>query len=309
MTPMRAELTAAALLAASAAEDAALLPRIKAALERRHVADPEVWNGYPCSAAEDGESDYYGGLFLNLERCTRVDPSRLMAKAIRIAFELGQASIVGTTDPEKTERILTGMEKLDNARKGGGDTTGSYTKRDADGGHKALKKLWAERHEQVSDHELAREACADKCITKLGEDRARALFGQWRREAVYANERDTWATGDWIAMKEYPGGGREHRRRTHDGYHVVLTEDDGRWRCLVQLHDYEEEDRIWEWKGGSAESLDEAKAESYAVVKEVREQLAQAKKRLAKRRAKRTGKIASRAARLPISTSRHKSRR
>ena len=41
---------------------------------------------------------------------------------------------------------------------------------------------------------------------------------------------------------------------------------------------------------GSAEGLDEAKAESYAVVEGLREQQAQAKKRLAKR----TGKIASR---------------
>lgn len=67
MTPIPAATTTAAVLAVIDAADAAVLPRIRAALERRHVADPEVWDGYPCSAAEDDESDYYGGLFLNLD--------------------------------------------------------------------------------------------------------------------------------------------------------------------------------------------------------------------------------------------------
>ena len=249
------------LTSASAAERiAAVLAGIKADLERRHVSDPEVWDGYPRSADADDADDYYGGLFLNLVRCTRVDPSLVMAKAIDIAFELGRASIVGTADQDENERILTGMEKLDRARKRGGDRTGGYTKRDAEGGHKALKKMWAERHEHVSGHELAREACADKRITKLSEERVRALFGQWKRD----EERDTWGTGCWIAAmtpespmeRKFPPKRRSKNgweRRTYDNYIVLLFEEDGRWRCLVQLH---EEDGGWKWKAdGSAADL------------------------------------------------------
>jgi hypothetical protein len=77
-------------------------------------------------------------------------------------------------------------------------------------------------------------------------------------------------------------------RRTHDDYCVVLFEEDRRWRCLVRLSD--EDGTLTVRSRGSAEGLDEAKAESYAVVEGLREQQAQAKKRLAKR----TGKIASR---------------
>ena len=225
-----------------------------------------------------------------------------MSKAIRIAFELGRASIVGTTDPEETERILRGMEKLDDARKRGGDSTGGYTKRDADGGHKKLKEKWTQRHEHVSDHELAREVCADKSITKLSNDRVRALFGQWKRD----EERDTWATGCWIAAMT-PKSPMERKippqrpskngweRRTYDDYCVLLFEENDRWRCIVRRSD---EEGTWTVKSrGSAESLDEAKAESYAVVEELRKEQAQAKKWLAKRPAKGTGKIASRARR------------
>lgn len=297
---------------ASAAEYTAdLLAGIKADLERRQVSDPEVWDGYPRSAEEDAAHDYYGGLFLNLVRCTRVEPSdRVIAKAIEIAFELGRASIVGTADRDKTERILTGMEKLDRARKRAGDKTGGYTQRDAEGSHKVLKKMWAERPEHVSDHELAREACADKRITKLSDDRVRALFGQWKRD----EERDTWATGSWIAAmtpespieRKFPPkrpSKNGWERRTHDDYCVVLFEEDRRWRHLVRLSD---EDGTWEVRSkGSAESLDEAKAESYAAVETLREQKAQAKKRLAKR----TGKIATRARSSPSSTSRPNTRR
>ena len=90
-------------------------------------------------------------------------------------------------------------------------------------------------------------------------------------------------------------------RRTYDNYIVLLFEEDGRWRCLVQLHD---EDGSWKWKAdGSAADLDEAKTESYAFVDALRARIAARKPP-----AKRTGKIASRAAGLPISTSRHKSR-
>ena len=95
MTAKRAyRTTFEALDALHAERDAALLPMIKAALERRHVTDPEVWDGYPCSAAEDDESDYYGGLFLNLERCARLDPSGVTSKAIRITFKFGRRRIV-----------------------------------------------------------------------------------------------------------------------------------------------------------------------------------------------------------------------
>jgi hypothetical protein len=314
--PNRLRVVDGEITTASTAEYTAdLLAGIEADLERRHVSDPEVWDGYPRSADEDDADDYYGGLFLNLVRCTRVEPSRVMAKAIEIAFELGRASIVGTADQDETERILAGMEKLDRARKRGGDKTGGYTQRDAEGGHKALKKMWAERREHViSDHELSREACADKRITKLSEERVRALFGQWKRD----EERDTWATGCWIAVmtpesptertfppKRPSKNGWE--RRTHDDYCVVLFEEDRKWRCLVRLSDEDGTRTVRSRR--SAESLDEAKAESYAVVEVLREEQTQAKKRLAKRRAKRTGKIASRAACLPISTSRHKSRR
>ena len=285
----------------SAAEyTAELLAGIKADLERRHVSGPKVWDGYPRSADED-DADDYGGLFLNLVRCTRVEPSRVMAKAIRIAFELGRASIVGTADQDETERILAGMEKLDDARKQGGDSTGGYSQRDADGYHEALKKMWSERHEHVSDHELARQACADKRITKLSWHRVRALFGQWKREAVKASERDTWATGCWIAAmtpvspteRTFPPkqpSKNAWERPTHDGYCVVLFEEDRRWRCLVRL--FQQDGHQTFWPEGSAESLGEAKAESYAVVEALRKQ--QAQKRLTQRQANRTGKIASR---------------
>jgi hypothetical protein len=180
---------------------------------------------------------------------------------------------------------LAGIKRLDGVRKRAGSTTGGYTKRDAEDGHKALKKWWAERRGFCSDHEMAREACVDKRITKLGDDRARALFREWAREADDATERDTWATEGWIASespkeKKFPPNQRPKSgwtRGTRDNLTVLLFEEDGRWRCRVNLFDIEK-DRVWFWEGRNAESPDEAKTESYTVVKEIREQMDHRKK-------------------------------
>jgi hypothetical protein len=142
-------------------DDTALLLTIKAALKRRHVNDFEVRGGYrPFVEGDeridwvegidwDEENDflinyegiyYTRGMFRCLESCAREDPSGQTIKAIRIAFALGQASIVGTTDPEKVERALTTMEKQERRYKKGGTTTGPEKAADAKERHRVLKR-------------------------------------------------------------------------------------------------------------------------------------------------------------------------
>jgi hypothetical protein len=275
----------------------ALLAGIKEDLERKPVTDPTVWEGsspYVHCPHDDEEvravgqllfldpwesEALCGGLFPRLERCAREDPTPYTAMAIEIAFRLGRASITGTSDENETQQVLAGMEKVDRARKRGGDRTGSFTERDAKDGHKALKKWWAERRDFLSDHAMSREARADKRITKLGDDRTRALFRKWKREANDETERDTWATEGWIASEapgedKFPPNQRPKSgwmRVTRDNFTVLLFEAEGKWRCRVDVPDLWDEDSIWSREGESTESLDGAKAESYAIVKRMRE--------------------------------------
>jgi hypothetical protein len=292
MTPIRAELTpAAALLARKAAKDAALLPMIKAALERRHVSDAEVWDGYPCSAAEDDESDYLGGLLLNLERCARLDQSGVTTKAIRIAFELGQASIVGTTDPEKMERFLTNTEKQERRYKKGGATTGPEAAADAKERNRVLKDVWRAYRGQFGDGwTLAKKVYAGECkyaddsgeeqpyTAALSVEGARMLFRQWAQEAVIAAERETWATSGWSETKVWPGEPTpKHIRSTRDGYTVELSEEDDCWLLKVRMPvagDEAGDGFLYESRARThaGVSLDDAKAGSYALIEWDREQ-------------------------------------
>jgi hypothetical protein len=283
------------LFRSDAEQIADALAGIKADLERKPVIDPKVWGGYHDGwrpGDEDDEDDprMPVGLFLNLERCTRGDPSWQMAMAIETAFELGKAAIVGKADPVAAEQIVAGMEAMANGRRNGGLTTGGDARADAEGRHRALKEVWVARREQFSGRELAEKVCAHEFgfVTDLSEERVRALFSKWAREAVDATERDTWATSCWIASKN----GSEHRY-TQDNYRVLLVEEDRSWRLLVEIPDGTEVR-----PRGSDESLDAAKVDSYAIVEALRDLPA-----------KRTGKIATRARSLPSSTSRPKSRR
>ena len=276
----------------------ALLAGIREDLERKPVTDPSVWEGsnpYVRCPLDDEEAQALGqllflnpweslgsrpgGLFPRLERFAREHPTPYTAMAIEIAFRLGRASITGTSDENETQQVLAGMEKVDRGRKRGGDRTGSFTERDAKDGHKALKKLWTERRDFLSDHAMSREARADKRITKRSDHRVRALFRKWKREANDETERDTWATEGWIALeaageKKFPSNQRPKSgwmRVTRDNFTVLLFEDVGKWRCRVDVPDFLDEDSVWSPEGESAESLNGAKAESYVVVKRMRE--------------------------------------
>ena len=162
------------------------LAEVKADLERKPVTDPQVWNGYPDGwrSGDEGDEDDPSvpvGLFLNLERCTRGNPTWQMAMAIRIAFELGRASITGTVDPAAAAKLVT----MVNRHRHGGLMTGAEAKADAEERHRVLKDVWRAHHGQYSDRELAKKVCDGEFgfVTDLGEDRVRALFGEWAREA------------------------------------------------------------------------------------------------------------------------------
>ena len=55
------------------------LAEVKAGLKRKPVTDPKVWSGYPdgwSPGDEEDENDHVEvGLFQNLERCTRSNPT------------------------------------------------------------------------------------------------------------------------------------------------------------------------------------------------------------------------------------------
>lgn len=106
--------TKAQRAADDAEEIANTLAEVKAGLKRKHVTDPKVWSGHPdgwSPGDEDDENDHVEvGLFQNLERCTRSNSTWQMAMAIRIAFELGKAAIVGEADPVAADRVVAGME-------------------------------------------------------------------------------------------------------------------------------------------------------------------------------------------------------
>lgn len=114
-----------------AEEIADALADIKADLDRKPVTDPRVWSGYPWPPDADDE-DIPQGLFEQLVRCTRGTPTEQMARAIRIAFELGQASIVGEADHDVVERTWNAMERTARGRLKGGKKTGSKIRAGAD---------------------------------------------------------------------------------------------------------------------------------------------------------------------------------
>jgi hypothetical protein len=195
-----------------------------------------VWDGYPCSAEEDEESDYYGGLFLNLERCARLDPSGQTTKAIRIAFALGQASIAGTTDLERVERFLANAEKQERRYKKGGTKTGPEAAADAKERYRAMKEVWAANRDKYKSMELVRKVRNGEFgfLTDLKEDRVKTLFGKWAQEAVIAAERETWATIGWDGWSDgIPNCRWKHHRSTHDGYLAQLFETDDGWRLKI----------------------------------------------------------------------------
>jgi hypothetical protein len=272
---------------------AEVLADIKADLERRHVTDPKVWSGYPWPEGVEDEDmpRVHVGLFEQLVRCTRGAPTLgKMASAIRITAELTQAVIVGrAADQDEVERVVDAMEKrAKGVRKGGKKTGGEKQAANAES-ERVMKGVWrAYRGQFGSDRALAEGMRDRKCkymdagrervfVPHVEVERARALLGEWARE-------EKWAAG-WSAVDG------EYHQRTPNGYHVEVSSEGGSWRLRVKAPDGEE----WTPKGSGP--LKEVKDAGYHFVEALRKQ-ARA------RRAKWTGKIAGRAARLPSSTSR-----
>jgi hypothetical protein len=119
------------------------------------VNDPRVWDGYPdgwSPSEKDDEDDYREpvGLFLNLERCTRGDPSWQMAMAIRTAFELGRASIARKASKAAYTKLIEDMNTLTAGRSKAAKTT-------------AVKKTWWHVHAKptwLSERNLFPDAAA-----------------------------------------------------------------------------------------------------------------------------------------------------
>jgi hypothetical protein len=110
-----------------------------------HITDPRVWSGYPdgWSPGDEGDEDDRGtpvGLFLNLERCTRGNPTWQMAMAIENAFALGKLSENRDVDVEALrERLLTDW------RRRNGEKGGDVVRQDADDRWRAKgKEKWLE---------------------------------------------------------------------------------------------------------------------------------------------------------------------
>ncbi len=86
------------------------LAEVRAGLER--IDDPRVWGGYPDGWPDnaDDEDGALIGLVLNLERCTRSNPTWQMAMAIEVAFALGKVTQAGTggLDEQTWRRLLSG---------------------------------------------------------------------------------------------------------------------------------------------------------------------------------------------------------
>ena len=109
------------------------------------VDDPRVWSGYPdgwSPGDRDDEDDSREpvGLFLNLERCTRGNPTWQMAMAIETAFTLGKLSENRDVDVEALrERLITDWRRR-NGKKGG-----DVVRQDADDRWRAKgKEKWLE---------------------------------------------------------------------------------------------------------------------------------------------------------------------
>jgi hypothetical protein len=99
------------------------LAEVRDALLERTKDDPRIWSGYPDGwkpGDEDGDPHEEVGLFLNLERCTRSDPSWQIAMAIRTAFALGRLSENGGADVNALYERLMSDWRRENGEKGGG---------------------------------------------------------------------------------------------------------------------------------------------------------------------------------------------
>lgn len=214
-----------------------------------------------------------------------------MTSAIELAFELGRASIVGKADHDEAERILDALEKRAKGAENGGTESGRKIKAAADEPLRVLKDVWRAYRGQFGDgHALVKEVFARprKCkygdgsgkervfVPDVGEERARALFGEWARE-------EKWAAG-WVAV------GDEYHQDTHDKYRVALFQEDGSWRLRIKAPN-----RL-EWTPKGSGSMDEARAAGYTFVELLRKR---ARAEARDQKARRTGKIA---ARLPPTT-------
>jgi hypothetical protein len=93
------------------------LAEVRAGLE--HIDDRRVWGGYPDgwpdNVNDEDEPGALIGLVLNLERCTRSDPTWQMAWAIEIAFNLGKIAKGGKPDLKKMAKL----QVYENARRKG----------------------------------------------------------------------------------------------------------------------------------------------------------------------------------------------
>ena len=281
---------------------AALLLAIKAALKRRRVTDFEVWGGYrPVVEGDEATCEeteqlinyeginYIRGMLRCLESSAREDPSGATTNAIRIAFALGQASIVGSTDAERVERFLANAEKQARRYNKGGTKVGNERAVDAEGRHRVLKEVWRQYRGQFGDgRTLAKKIEARECkyMDDSGKERVypaalsldgmKGWFRRWAKEDVIATEPETWATSGWYRS------GSTHCRDTHDGYLAQLFEtDDGRWRLEIREPlEYKPPSgpivrgRIGRFVGVQTRpgvSLDDAKAGSYRFIERERE--------------------------------------
>ena len=129
------------------------LAEVRAELERKPVTDPKVWSGHPDGwhpGDEDDEDDprVPVGLFLNLERCTRSDPSWQMAMAIEFAFELGKAAIVGEADPVAAARLMAGMKAMADGRRNGIGESLRRRQAKAEGWRMSVRSIWWDKRGQ-----------------------------------------------------------------------------------------------------------------------------------------------------------------
>jgi hypothetical protein len=132
--------------------------------------DERVWSGYPDGWRQGDEDDddprVPVGLFLNLERCTRSDPSWQIALAIRTAFELGRASIAGKASKAAYAKLIADTEALAVGR----SKAAKITAAKKTGWHKSAKLIYAEQREASPD--ASADSIATIIVERLGPIRA-----------------------------------------------------------------------------------------------------------------------------------------